>query len=298
MNPMNPPLACKGAKVRNTKVRNTKVRNAKVRNAKVRNIVFCFLSALGVALFPAVAHAATHVRAQIQTGSDDLRGGNTAFITLILMDGRVLPERVLSTGMGGGTRSISRITFPETFTTNDIRSIRIRHDGNARSGHPFDEYDQWHLSGLRIDLVDSSFRSLSSQPLYDSQRDSTFFNRRIIRFDRWKRQVELPIRPMNSEPDLIISYIQPISPSELHVTVRNVGLGPGRLTAIACASRRGERWQSFVDPPVVRSDRDRYIRVNWPDWSAAGRTTCSLYGNDERDYEEAVKANNTFSFTF
>src|SRR4051794_95278 len=78
---------------------------------------------------PMRVFAETSLVISIATGSDDLRGGNTAFISFVRTDGGEVREQVLSSGEGGGAISTRRVTFPETLNPSDLRSIRIRHDG-------------------------------------------------------------------------------------------------------------------------------------------------------------------------
>lgn len=155
----------------------------------VHSIGFFVLSAF-LLCCPPNAFAETTLFVRIVTGSDDLRGGNTAFISLVRTDGRVIPEQVLSGGEGGGAESIRSVTFPETVSARGIRSIRIRHDGNPRSGHPFDTYDNWNLSALRVQLVDASCRT-TWHLLYDSARDRGFTG---VRFTGALRQIDSPVR--------------------------------------------------------------------------------------------------------
>lgn len=93
----------------------------------------------------------------IMTGSDDLRGGNTAFATINLKDGTSTPEYIL----GGGWGQNSKVKDLEIKLTNhgpvelkNIRSVTIRHDGSPRSGNPFDTYDNWDLLAIKIVLFD------------------------------------------------------------------------------------------------------------------------------------------------
>ncbi len=161
----------------------------KTRYTGVHGIGFFVLSAFLLGC-PMRIFAETSLVISIATGSDDLRGGNTAFISFVRTDGREVREQILSSGEGGGAISTRRVTFPETLNPSDLRSIRIRHDGNPRSGHPFDTYDNWNLSALRVQLVDATCRA-TWHVLYNSSRDPLF---RAVRFTGALRQIELPIR--------------------------------------------------------------------------------------------------------
>lgn len=124
-------------------------------HTNIRNIGL-FILAICLGCLPTGAFAQTHMQVRIATGQDDLRGGNRTFISLVLTNGEVLPEQVLSSGLGSGSNTTIAVTFPQTVAAAQIRSIRIRHDGNPRSGHPFDTYDNWDLKTLRVDLADPS----------------------------------------------------------------------------------------------------------------------------------------------
>jgi len=210
-----------------------------------------FVLALGLILcYPTWAGAQTRVLARIATGGDDLRGGNRAFISLVLIDGRVLPEQLLSNGLGGNKTSTRRVTFPETVAATQIRSIRIRHDGNPRSGHPFDTHDNWDLRTLRVNLADSSFRATSL--LYDSALDSSVVAK-VARFTGELRQIDLFIRAIGTEPDFIIDGITAV-PRGITVRIRNVGLGRGTVTNPTWRIRVGVRgicWGFGVRRPEV-----------------------------------------------
>lgn len=103
-------------------------------------------------LSTAAAQAATRVVVQLTTGSDDLRGGNNAFISLVLADGTSTSEKGLGGGFGQNSVIRRSVVFPETVSLSQIRSITIRHDGAPRSGHPFDTYDNWDLQRLSVSV--------------------------------------------------------------------------------------------------------------------------------------------------
>lgn len=94
------------------------------------------------------------VKVYLTTGSDDLRGGNNAYMTVNYTDGTSSPEY----NLGGGFGQNSMITKPITInkivaSVEEIKSITIRHNGSPRAGNPFDMYDNWDLQVLRVALV-------------------------------------------------------------------------------------------------------------------------------------------------
>jgi hypothetical protein len=102
---------------------------------------------------PALTHATTFLDLEHRTGADDLRGGNSAFVTIVLRDGTVLPKRSFVSGTAGLPGRVWRqqlVRFPENVNADRIAAFRIRHDGNPRSGHPVDTYDNWDLRSMRI----------------------------------------------------------------------------------------------------------------------------------------------------
>jgi len=249
-----------------------------------------FILAVGLGCYSTLACAQTNVQVPIGTGGDDLRGGNTAFMTMVLVDGEVLPEQILSTLLNGNTNSTSLLTFPRTVDATQIRSIRIRHDGSPRSGHPFDTYDNWDLRTLRVNLAVSPFGPIV--PLYNSARDSRVSGL-VARFTGDLQQIDLPIRAIGTEPDFIITRIGG-SPSGLSVNLSNIGLGRGRVTDVSCSAlgRAITRATSIVlNPGATASVPVRFV-------PRRGRVTCSPSGVDSVERPEAVTANNKFSRSF
>jgi hypothetical protein len=268
--------------------------------ASLRSISFLLLT-LSFGCYPTLASAQTRLLVQTSTGEDHLRGGNTAFINLVLTDGTVLSEQVLNTGeLASRSTTTMQVTFPDTpdtISATQIRSIRIRHDGNPRSGHPFDTYDNWDLRTLRVDLADSSFRPIS--PLYVSASDSrpSVVSSRfdlLERFTRELQQIELPIRAINNEPDFTITSITG-SPSGLSVEVRNIGLRRGRVTNLSCSSDTRAINVDVGRRRLAPTDSPLRIRASLV---PGRRATCSISGVDSSGRPEAVTANNRFSQFF
>ncbi len=90
----------------------------------------------------------------ITTGSDDLRGGNNAYITVNYMDGTSSSEMSLGGGFGQNSAVTKMVDLPKAVDNPaKIKNIVIRHDGSPRAGQPFDTYDNWDLQVLRVALV-------------------------------------------------------------------------------------------------------------------------------------------------
>jgi hypothetical protein len=139
------------------------------------------------------ASAATNLLVRLTTGSDDLRGGNNAFIRLNLTDGTsTATERRLGGGFGQNSVVSKCVTFSETLSLNQIRSVTIRHDGSPRPGQPFDNYDNWDLQALTVSLADSRCNPVSN--IYNSANDPR--RRRFVqRFTGDTRQIVLRRQP-------------------------------------------------------------------------------------------------------
>ncbi len=117
---------------------------------KMRNRTF-----LRTAAPPDLGDKTNKIKVYLTTGSDDLRGGgNYAFLTLNYTDGTTSPEYNLGGGFGQNTATTKVVTISKAVATvSEIKNIVIRHDGNPRSGQPFDSYDNWDLQMLRVVLV-------------------------------------------------------------------------------------------------------------------------------------------------
>lgn len=128
--------------------------------------------------------SATNVVVRMTTGSDDLRGGNNAFITLNLKDGTSTSEISLGGGFNQNSLVERKISFKESVSLDQIKSVTIRHDGSPRPGEPFDTYDNWDLQRISISLADG-------RNIYNSVNDPA---RRsfVQRFTGQTRQIVLP----------------------------------------------------------------------------------------------------------
>jgi hypothetical protein len=147
------------------------------------------MSIATIGILSSAAHADTKVVVRMTTGSDDLRGGNNAFISLNLVSGGSTAERPLGGGFGQNSVVQRNITFNETVSLDQIRSITIRHDGSPRSGHHFDGYDNWDLQRILVSFANRSFRPTGT--IYNSVNDPA--RRRFVqRFTGETRQIVLP----------------------------------------------------------------------------------------------------------
>ena len=93
----------------------------------------------------------------LTTGSDDLRGGNHAYMVVTYTNGTT--SREFDLGGGFGQNSLNTIPIDLGTTVSDvaeIKSITIRHNGSPRAGNPFDTYDNWDMQSIRAALIYSS----------------------------------------------------------------------------------------------------------------------------------------------
>jgi hypothetical protein len=118
-------------------------------------LIFWLLSSLHFAFGQSATNPST-CYVTLNTGSDDLRGGNAAYISFNLEDGTSSPEYLLSTGLGqNSVHEVEvKITNFARISLTDIRSITIRHDGAPRDA--FQGYDNWDLLSLKIIFVDEA----------------------------------------------------------------------------------------------------------------------------------------------
>ena len=94
------------------------------------------------------------VKVFLTTGSDDLRGGNNAYMTIKYANGQVSPEYTLGGGFGQNSFVTKTVNLNRAVSNvTEIQSITIRHDGSPRAGQPFDGYDNWDMQAIRVALV-------------------------------------------------------------------------------------------------------------------------------------------------
>ncbi|BDA70541.1 hypothetical protein RIVM261_073950 [Rivularia sp. IAM M-261] len=152
-------------------------------NTFTRHLSAVAISIVTIGIFSGAALAETNVVVRMTTGSDDLRGGNNAYMTLNLESGASTSEVRLGGGFGQNSAVRRTATFRETVSLDQIRSITIRHDGSPRSGHPFDGYDNWDLQRISV--------SLNGRNIYNSVNDPGR-SRFVHRFTGNARQIVLP----------------------------------------------------------------------------------------------------------
>lgn len=127
----------------------------------IKAILFFALALISNPIF-----AGTTMKVQLNTGSDDLRGGNTAFIKVNYTDNTTSPEYVLSRGMAGNTAArFTQVLTKDITNLNQVRNIEIRHDGSPRAGNPFDTYDNWNLQHIRVGFVINGVEQVFSGPM-------------------------------------------------------------------------------------------------------------------------------------
>ena len=133
------------------------------------------------------------------TGSDDLRGGNHAFISLNFSDGTSSDEVALTTnsaatgsfGQNGVVSGVWQLQDEDDLST--VTGITVRHDGSPRSGQPFDTYDNWDLKAIRVSALTDGSGSRGVN-IYNSRNDRdrrTF----VVRFTGNKRSIILTRQP-------------------------------------------------------------------------------------------------------
>jgi hypothetical protein len=101
---------------------------------------------------PATAVDATpsNIQLAIGTGGDDLRGGQVAYGTLKLRNGRTLPKVNLNGGSKWANNSNNTVSLPLPAGTRlgDLASLTLEHDGAPRN--VFDSYDNWNVDTVGV----------------------------------------------------------------------------------------------------------------------------------------------------
>ena len=210
--------------------------------------------------------AETNVLVTLTTGGDDLRGGNSAFIRVNLNGRASTREVLLTTGAAGNSHATKRVTFAETFTAAEVRSITIRHDGNPRSGHPFDHYDNWNLDRVLVQMANSSFVPVGT--IYKSNLDLlsgySFENFPLKRFTGDARTLLLPVRSFGAEPDFtILSIVAKSGSRGLAVVVHNIGGGDGNVRSVICSTLDRLTTHNLLATPSLRRGARRPIDLSF-----------------------------------
>lgn len=117
----------------------------------ILNVKALFSMILSFIFFTSMAQSSTVLKVSITTGGDDLRGGNSMFMTINYANGTTSTEYNLGGGFKNNSMVVKNLTVAALITNvTQIRSVVIRHDGSPRAGQPFDTYDNWDLQTLRI----------------------------------------------------------------------------------------------------------------------------------------------------
>lgn len=121
------------------------------------------------------AQTFNRIRVVITTGGDDLRGGNHAFLFLNFNNNTISPVVCLTTapstgGFSNGSIYSATFAFEDEMELSDVKGFTIRHQGNPRSDHPFDTYDNWDMEAIRVSAItaDSGVRGVN---IYNSRND-------------------------------------------------------------------------------------------------------------------------------
>ncbi|MFZ4545183.1 MAG: hypothetical protein ACOYOA_14110 [Saprospiraceae bacterium] len=134
---------------------------------------------------PAPGGTNSVIKVYLTTGSDDLRGGNQAYITLKFKNGLKSDRFSLGGGFQQNTANKIRIDTKRIIgDVKEVESITITHDGSPRPGYPVDTYDNWDLQVLRVALVmpnqsEQNIINVSGNPVFrfTGQNRSRIFNR-------------------------------------------------------------------------------------------------------------------------
>jgi hypothetical protein len=244
------------------------------------SILFIFSILSG--LIARTARADTPFTVSTITGKDDLRGGNQAFVSLLLVGGATTPEVAFNTsGLERGTFTTSLI-FPGTITRANISGINIRHDGNPRNGHPFDTYDNWDMrqfmfGGFFTTLSDPSFHSAALLPVGH-------------RFTDQKRSVFIRLRGEGA--DFVITGLTRAGRGP-RVVIRNIGDAEGAMTGLSCRTAT-----AIVYLPASANFLPGVSREFTPALPTGGAITCQVNGRQIGGLPEVVISNNIRRLSF
>ncbi len=97
-----------------------------------------------------MAQQGFEISVRMTTGSDDLRGGNNAYLLLNFTDGTPSEEVCLGGGFGQNSEVTKIVKISGSGNVSDIKSVTLRHDGSPRAGQPFDTYDNWDLQAIML----------------------------------------------------------------------------------------------------------------------------------------------------
>ncbi|MDX2068420.1 MAG: thiol-activated cytolysin family protein [Haliscomenobacter sp.] len=103
----------------------------------------------------------TILQVTTQSGSDDLRSYNTAFLAVNFNNGTSSREYLLHRGLGQNQSATQNISLGQEIDVVNVRSISIRHDGTPNN-NPFTggdlghTCDNWDLMAFRVSLLTPS----------------------------------------------------------------------------------------------------------------------------------------------
>ncbi len=112
----------------------------------------------------------------LTTGGDDLRGGNSAYISLNFLDGTssdeisITDNTSVSGSFGNNGMIVGDLVVGDVEDLSNVKSITIRHDGSPRKGQPFDTYDNWDLKAIRVSALTDGSGSRGVN-IYNSRND-------------------------------------------------------------------------------------------------------------------------------
>lgn len=243
------------------------------------------LAASATLFCSAAAFAQTTVTMTLNNGNDALRGGNHAYLQVVLLDGRVTTEQLLSSGMDDRSTVRIETLFPDdTFDLDQISALRIRHDGAPRPGHPFDTPDHWDLARVRIDGH------------YDSWGDPAFGSF-VARFGPELTRLTIHVRAPAAAFDLRVGSVTYLAGTGFAVNVQNIGAAAGRLVSVACrTSTRVEGLAFTPGRPMESGSSQSFVvplrAVGSIRGSRYRAVTCSAEGRQFDGAPEVATVNN------
>ncbi len=229
----------------------------------------------------------------VRTGTDDLRSGNSASLALFLRDGTVR-RRTISNGLASNSSVAIPVDFTErgdVLLPTEVNRVELSHNGQPRSGQPFDTYDNWDMRSFNV--------RLGGTLIYDSEQDTRFYGVGIL-FTGERRFASIPLHftalPF-AEPDFDITNVTATS-GGVQITILNVGNDRGLITNLNCFS--GFRSISRSIPPEIALTTIGASRTYTVSFVASGSVTCSVTGTSATGTRppESITANNMFTRNF
>ena len=252
------------------------------------NMAGWIIGSVMLAAFAGESDAQTAVDVRLNTGRDNLRGGNTAFIGVTLHNRPPVQEQALGGGFDSWSQTERRVFFPTIFSAGEVTSIAIRHDGNPRPGQWFDTHDTWDLRFLTVKRTEGPV-------IYDSKFDSarTQF---VHSFTGSAPVLTIPLQPRTGEVDLVVQRIRRV-PRGFVVRVGNRG-AEGTVSQVWCRTldSANPRQISKRVQFSLGNNRFREETVSWRHTAGVGGIACYADGTNHDGSREAVTANNGTRF--